>query len=179
MARYGFIRDKLDIKFLVLYLLARTEAPINFATLTDLSMCDEGVDYFLFTQVVSELVQSEHLQLDGELYSITEKGRKNGAICEDSLPYSVRQKCDRNLTLLNARLRQEAQIRTELFPRESGGCTVRLILDDNQDNLMTLDLYSPTQEQAERMAESFRASPDRIYRTLLTVLTSDELPKNN
>lgn len=174
MPRYGFIHDKLDIKFLVLYLMARTEGPINFATLTDLSMCDEGVDYFLFSQAVSELVESDHLLITDELYTITEKGRKNGAICEGSLPYSVRQRCDRNLAELNAQLRLEAQIRTEILPRETDGFTVRLILDDNQDNLMTLELYSPTSEQADRLATSFRACPDRIYRSILTSLSDDE-----
>ena len=40
MARYGFIHDKLEIKFLILYLMARVVAPIDFPTLTDLTMCD-------------------------------------------------------------------------------------------------------------------------------------------
>ncbi len=168
MTRYGFIHDKLDIKFLVLYLMARVEAPINFNTLTDMTLCDEGVDYFLFSQAVSELVESDHLLLEQDLYSITEKGRKNGSVCEESLPYSVRQKSDRNLSKLNARLRQEAQIRSEISSRENGGFTVRLIFDDHQDNLMTLDLYAPTQEQAEKMAELYRSSPDQIYRAVLS-----------
>ena len=46
MARFGFIHDKLDIKLLILYIMDRVAAPIDFATLTDLSMCDSGVDYF-------------------------------------------------------------------------------------------------------------------------------------
>lgn len=175
MARYGFIHDKLDIKFLVLYLLARTESPIDFASLTDLTMCDEGVDYFLFTQAVSEMVESEHLEIENELYSITEKGRKNGAVCEESIPYSVRRKCDQNLAQLNARLRQEAQVRTEVIPRKNGGLTVRLILDDNQDNLMTVDLYAPTEDQADKLAAAFRAAPERVYRAVLDVL-SDYTP---
>ena len=39
----GFIHDKLDIKLLVLYIMDRAAAPIDFATLTDLSLCDSGV----------------------------------------------------------------------------------------------------------------------------------------
>lgn len=174
MPRYGFIHDKLDIKFLILYLMARTEGPINFATLTDLSMCDEGVDYFLFSQAVSELVDSEHLQLTDDFYSITEKGRKNGAVCETSLPFSVRQRCDRNLSQLNAKLRLEAQVRAEIQARDTNGFTVRLILDDHQDNLMTLELYSPTKEQADRLVASFRACPDQIYRTVLSSLSENK-----
>lgn len=171
MARFGFIHDKLDIKFLVLYLMARTEGPIDFAALTDISLCDEGVDYFLFSQAVSELVQSEHLLLEQDLYTITDKGRKNGAICEESLPYSVRQKCDLNLSKLNARLRREAQVRATVSPREGGGFTVHLILADNQDKLMELDLYAPSREQADLMADAFRQAPDQFYRGLLNSLT--------
>ena len=37
MARYGFIHDKLDIKFLILYFMARVAAPIDFPTLTELT----------------------------------------------------------------------------------------------------------------------------------------------
>lgn len=177
MPQYGFIRDKLDVKVLVLYLAARVAAPIDFTVLTDLCLCDEGVDYFLFAQAVSELVESEHLLLEQDLYSITDKGRKNGSVWEESLPFSVRQKCDRNLARLNAKLRQAAQIRAEILPREGGGFTVRMILDDNQGNLMTLELYSPTQEQADRQAAVFRAEPERIYRTLLSSLLEDEARK--
>lgn len=174
MARFGFIHDILDIKLLILYIMARTEAPIDFTALTDLTMCDEGVDYFLFTQAVSELLQSEHLMLDGDLYTITEKGRKNGAICESSLPFSVRQKCDRNLSQLNAKLRQEAQIRAEIISRESGDYTVRLILDDNDGNLMTLELYSPTLEQAQSKANVYRANPEKLYRAILNCLQESD-----
>lgn len=177
MPQHGFIRDKLDVKVLALYLTARVAAPIDFATLTDLCLCDVGVDYFMFAQAVSELVESEHLLLEQDLYSITDKGRKNGSVWEESLPFSVRQKCDRNLAQLNAKLRQAAQIRTEVLPREGGGFTIRMILDDNQGNLMTLELYSPTQEQADRQSAAFRAEPERIYRALLSSLLEDENPK--
>ena len=171
MPRYGFIRDKLDVKVLVLYLTARTAAPIDFPTLTDLSMCDEGVDYFMFSEAVSDLQESGHLMVENNRYSITEKGRKICSICEEDLPPSIRQKCDRNLAVLNARLRQEAQIRTEIIPRaESKGFTVRMILDDNDGNLMTAELYSPTEDQANNLAAAFRKYPDRIYRSLVAAL---------
>ena len=171
MSRYGYIRDKLDVKVLVLYLTSRTAAPIDFPALTDLSMCDEGVDYFMFSEAVSDLVESGHLLSQDDRYSITEKGRKICSICEEDLPLSVRQKCDRNLAVLNMRLRQEAQIRTEIVPRaESGGFTVRLILDDNDGNLMTTELYSPTEEQANKLADAFRKCPERIYRSLFSAL---------
>ena len=56
MGQTGFIHDKLDIKFLVLYLMARVASPVDFATLADLTFCDDGVEYFDFAESVAELV---------------------------------------------------------------------------------------------------------------------------
>ena len=96
MTARGFIQDKLEIKFLILYLAARVIEPVPFDTLLDLTLCDDAVDYFDFSECLADLVKTEHLTLDEEsgLYAITEKGRRNSEICETSLPYSVRQKSE-------------------------------------------------------------------------------------
>ena len=117
MAKAGFIHDKLDIKFLVLYLMARVASPVDFSTLADLTFCDDGVEYFDFAAALAELVDTGHLELKDDKYSITEKGRRNGKICESSLAYSVRRKCDRNLAKVNGVLRRDAQVRAEILPR--------------------------------------------------------------
>jgi len=170
MAQPGFIHDKLDIKLLVLYIMARVTAPIDFPTLTDLSLCDAGVDYFLFAESVSELVTSGHLTLENETYSITEKGRKHGEITESSLPYSVRLKCTRALSKLNNQLRRNAQVRSDLQARKDGTFTLKLALDDNEGSLFSLDLLVATEEQGKHIAQRFQASPEQIYNDILTIL---------
>ena len=154
MAKAGFIHDKLDIKFLVLYLMARVASPVDFSTLADLTFCDDGVEYFDFAAALAELVDTGHLELKDDKYSITEKGRRNGKICESSLAYSVRRKCDRNLAKVNGVLRRDAQVRAEILPRDDGAHTLRLILDDDKGNIMTLDLLTVSEEQAGRLAEN-------------------------
>ena len=59
----GFIHDKLEIKFLILYIAARVIEPIPFDTVLDLTMCDDGVDYFDFSECLNDLVKTEHLTL--------------------------------------------------------------------------------------------------------------------
>lgn len=173
MARFGFIHDKLDIKFLVLYLMARVAAPIDHATLTELAMCDEGVDYFELAAAVGELMETEHLSQEEGRYSITDKGKKNGSICESSLPSSVRAKCDKNLAKLNGKLRQDAQVRSELINRTDGSYTLRLSLDDEHGNLLTIDMLAASENQAERLSEQFKAHPVQIYNGLLDLLFTD------
>ena len=174
MSRPGFIHDKLDIKFLLLYLMARTAAPVDFTTLAELAFCDSGVTYFDFAEALSELVATGHLTLSEDRYAITEKGQRNGSVCEDNLPVSVRQRCDRNLSRVNAVLRRDAQIRTELLPRPDGSVTLRMILDDDKGNLMTLDILTVSEPQAARLAERFRAQPEKLYLKVLQVLLEDE-----
>ena len=42
----GFIQGKLEIKFLLLFILARAEVPLELDLLGDVAMCDSGVSYF-------------------------------------------------------------------------------------------------------------------------------------
>jgi len=125
MARMGFIQDEMDLKLLVLYIMARIAAPITFLQLLELALCDAGVDYFSLTQAVEHLVETEHLSREGERYAITEKGRRNSEICESSLPYSVRRRCDDNLVRVNETLMREQQVQGEVLPNPDGTCTVR------------------------------------------------------
>ena len=174
MARVGFIHDKLDIKFLVLYIMSRVVAPIDMPTLADLTMCDEGVDYFAFAEAVHELVDTEHLVLEEDRYAITDKGRKNGAICESSLPYSIRVKCDRNVAKLNSRLRRDAQVRSERVPRGDGTFTLVMALDDEHGNLLTIEMLAATEQQCDRLSEQFKAHPEQIYNGVLDVLLTEK-----
>lgn len=174
MAKTGFIHDKLDIKMLVLYIMTRVSGPVDFVTLADLAFCDDGVEYFDFAESVSELVETDHLKKDGDTYSITERGIRNGQACEDSLAYSVRRRCDRNVAKVNGVMRRSAQIRTEILPREDEGVTLRLIFDDEKGNIMTLDMLTVSEEQASRLGEKFRARPEKLYHGILQVLMSDD-----
>ena len=86
----------------------------------------------------------------------------------------MRQRCEANLAQVNAILRRDAQIRTETFPREDGGgVTLRLILDDDKGNLMTLDMLTVSQDQASRLAERFREQPERLYQKILQLLLEE------
>lgn len=173
MARQGYIHDKLDLKMLELYLLARAAGPIDPDTLADLTMRHAGVEYFDFAEATAELVKSGHLSVENERYVITEKGKLNSAACESSLPYSVRCRCDEDLAPINAALRREAQVRGEKRNNTDGSVTARMALDDANGNLMTLELLCPDEAQADRLINGFRARPEQVFNTVLQALTGD------
>ena len=174
MAHLVFIRDKLDVKFLILYLMARVAAPIDLATLTDLALCDEGVDYFLLTQSAAELVETGHLTLEGERYAITEKGLRNSKICETSLAYSVRLRCDKNVEAWNRKLRRKNQVKSDYEQRSNGTYTVKLALEDDMGELLALRLMVPREDMAKAITTRFQETPEKLYGSLLALLLQDE-----
>ena len=148
----GFIRDKLEIKFLILYIAARVSEPLPLEGMQELTMCDDGIDY----------------------YAITPKGLKNSAICESSLPYSVRLRTDRNIEEYNKELLRQAQVQGKAIPRENGTYTVELKLSDDVDSLMQLELMVATEEMAKDLAERFRKDPEHLYARVLEALYEEQ-----
>jgi hypothetical protein len=174
MTPAGFIHDKLEIKFLILYIAARLVEPVPLEGLQELTMCDEGIDYFSFSECVSSLVQTEHLRLnENNLYCITVKGLRNSQICESSLPYSVRIKVGKTIAGYNQMLLRKSQVRSSVAKRDNGTYTVLLSLSDDVDNVMKLELMSGSEEMARDLCARFQKAPEEVYSSLLSALYQD------
>lgn len=171
----GFIKNPLEIMELILYILARVDGPVTMGELTDLALCDEGVDYFQFVDALARLEDTGHVRKDTEdKILITAKGRSNGATTEEELPYSVRVRCDRNVAVMNKKLQRARQIRTEITPRSDGsGYTAKLILDDEHGNVMTLEMLAPDATQAEILCNNYKAKPEGLYNAILMRLLGE------
>ena len=170
----GFIRDKLEIKFLILYIAARLSEPADGAAMQDLTMCDDGIDYFDYAECLNDLVKTEHLCLteDGR-YLITEKGKRHSAICESSLPYSVRQRSDRNIAAYNKAALRRAQVQSHVTERENGTFTVTLALRDDVDSLLELELMVADKESGQALAERFQREPEKVYGQIIGLLCGE------
>ncbi len=167
----GFIRDKLEIKFLILYVAAGVAEPMPLSDIQAMTMIDDGIDYFDFSQCLNELVETEHLRRDQEeRYVITPKGLKNSEICQSSLPYSVRMKADKLIAAYRQELLRRAQVQAQVTRRENGTYTVELRLSDDVDDLMQLRLMVATEEMARDLAGRFERDPEQIYSQLVAAL---------
>lgn len=130
---------------------------------------------FDFSECLSNLVESQHLTLsDDGLYAITEKGLHNGAICESSLPYSVRLRADKNITIFNQKLKRRAQIQSDIAPRRNGTYTVTLAFNDDESQpILKMELMVPKEVMAKDLAERFQKNPEQLYTGVLNTLFSE------
>ncbi len=171
--RYGFIHEKLEIKILILFLLRRLPRPVDMDTLTDLTMCDEGISFFDFADCVAELRESGHIEETPEGWCITKKGRENGEITEDSLPYSVRIRADRGAASVAREQQRDELVTTARELRARGGCTVRLNLSDGEGDVFSLELLCGSEEEAELMQKNFRRNAEALYSRITELLLAD------
>ena len=160
MPPVGFIQSELDLKLLILYIMARTAGPITFLQLLDLALCDAGVDYFSLSQAVDHMVETGQLSKEGERYTITEKGR--------------RMHCDENLARVNDALRRDAQIQTHTQDNGDGTCTLHLEFNDATSPLLRLSLLVPNQERAAAMSRRFREDPAACYHQIIQILSKEQ-----
>ena len=175
MQRLGFIHDMMDVKILVLFVTARSNYPMTTQEIYELCYQDDCVSYFDVCTAVPEMVASGHLrEVDGERYEISEKGRQDGALTEDSLAYTVRQRAENAVARYNRQIRRSSYVKTQVIPREGEEYSVVMALDDETGNLMTLELMAPNQRQAVRLAKLFERKAEEIYNLTMTELLDDE-----
>ena len=171
----GFIHGELEQKILILYILSRLAEPVPFDMLLDMSLCDDGIHYFDFTERLSELVDTGHVACPEEkFYRITDKGRRTAGICETELPYTVRMRCNRNADKCNRALRRQEQVRSSAEARLNGTFTARMILDDDIGNLMDLQVMAPDKTFADKLIRHFQRNPERLYHRLMNLLLEEE-----
>ena len=175
MQRLGFIHDMLDVKVLILFVMARVSYPVNMQQIYELSYQDDCLSYFDVCTAIPEMVKSGHLrELDGDCYEITEKGRADGALTADSIAFTVKQRVENAVARFNRQIRRSSFVKTQVFPRENGDFSVMLSLDDDFGNLMTLELVAPDQRQAVRLSKLFENKAEIIYNQTMTTLLEDE-----
>lgn len=175
MQRLGFIHDMLDVKVLILFVMARVTYPVNIQEIYELCYQDDCLSYFDVCTAVPEMVRSGHLKvLDEERYEITEKGKADGSLTEDSIAFTVKQRADNAVSRFNRQIRRSSFVRTQILPRESGDFSVIMFLDDEFGNLMTLELLAPNQRQAVRLGKLFEKKAEAVYNLTMAELLDDE-----
>ena len=175
MRRLGFIHDMLDVKVLILFVMARVSYPVNMQEIYELCYQDECLSYFDVCTAVPEMVKSGHLkELENDCYGITDKGKADGSLTEDSIAFTVKQRAENAVDRFNRQIRRSSFVRTQIIPRESGDYSVIMSLDDEVGNLMTLELVAPDQRQAVRLSKLFENKAENVYNLTMAELLDEE-----
>ena len=175
MRRLGYIHDMLDVKILILFVTDRVQYALTCQEIYELCYQDDCLSYFDVCTAIPEMVNSGHLkELEDQKYVITEKGRADGSLTEDSIAFTVKQRAENAVAKYNRQIRRSSFVKTQVIPRESGDYSVIMALDDEMGNLMTLELVAPDQRQAVRLGKLFEKKAEMVYNLTMAELLDDE-----
>ena len=165
----------LDVKVLILFVTARSGYPMTCQEIYELCYQDDCLSYFDVCTAIPQMVKSGHLKaLEEEKYEITEKGKADGALTEDSIAFTVKQRAENAVNRFNRQMRRSSFVKTQVIPRENGDFSVIMALDDEMGNLMTLELVAPDQRQAVRLSRLFEKKAESVYNLTMAELLDDE-----
>ena len=171
---YGFIRQKIDIKVLILYILEKLPAPVSQNMLTELTLIDNATNYFDYIECLTELEQKDLIiTTEEDKYSITPKGIRTAAEMESSLPYTIRLKAYSGAARADKILAREAMIKASHKEKPEGGVTVSLSLSDGLGEVMHLDILAGNEQQAKEMEKRFRKNAESLYLRIAGILTGE------
>ena len=168
--RYGVLREKLDIKILLLFILRRLPGVCSAETLAELVMRDAGVGYFEYAECLGELEDAGHVKRQLGGFQITEKGDRNCAIVESSLPYTIRTRLSRLMEPIAEDMRRQALITAE-HEQDEDGCRVHLAVSDGVGQILELRLLCAGDKQAELIEKNFRDNAEDYYNRIMELLS--------
>lgn len=171
----GGLRTQNEVRILLCYLLNSIDAPISAADLQKVIAQHQLANYFEVMDALSLLQKNGHLQTDANGdYLICDSGREIARQLDVDLPLSVRDNALQAAMRLMSRARNAREHLVELLPTDRG-YLVTCHVSDGKNDMMTLSLTVPDAMQAKLVENTFYDDPERVYATLLTVLTGTDM----
>lgn len=174
MKRYGLIRERKEIEYLILYVMTFLQEAVSYEDLADMSICDGGFGYFEFSDAAADLISLGHIHVEetenGKRYELSETGKLAAAAFERTIPSPVRLEAARSAARVLARIRRSAVISATHGVREDGTMAVRLSLTDDKTPVFAFELMVPNEAQAVLFEKNFRAHAEEMYDGMLCVL---------
>ena len=167
---FGFIHEKIEIKILILFIMRRLPEPVGIDVLTELAICDDGISYFDLTECIAQLVETGHIQLEDGMYSLTDKGRRNGEITENSLPLSVRISANKAASKKRAQMLRNGMISAFHSAEADGGYKVSLKMSDGIGEVISVELLASSEKYAFAMESGFRKNAEQVYNKIVEML---------
>lgn len=171
------LRDKVDVKVFILYLLKNVGEPLEYNTINDIVLQDEFVNYFDFAFAFSELLDAKQVEEAGtsganKLYAITESGAETLESYESTLLTVIKERALRSALRLLAFNRTGAQIKSAIT-EQGEGFNLNCRIFDNEKTLYSVDVYLTDRKYAEKMQLNYEERAEIIYRGTLALLSGD------
>ncbi|MBQ5885731.1 MAG: DUF4364 family protein, partial [Clostridia bacterium] len=163
------------VRQMVCYLLSTLKEPIPKDKILQVLINEEIANYFEVVQAIGDLADNGSIirvEGEGELYTVSEKGKEAIDELYKNLPFTVREKAIKAGLKMLATRRSKAQNKVEMEQTDIG-VNVTCSIIDGDHPILTVSLLVPDMEQAKLVKETFHENTLKIYSGSIALLTGD------
>lgn len=174
---YGGLRNMLEIKILICYMLSMVKEPMTRKQLAACLQETGLVNYFDLNAAIDELLATggsiyEADYLGEQALYVTETGKYNARTLETTLTRTIRDRAVAAAMKLLSRARAERETVADIV-RTDSGYNVTFGIDGLDEQLLRVSVYAPDILQAEKLKEGFLDDPSRLYECIVDCLLSE------
>ncbi len=173
----GGLRNMLEIKILVCYILASVKTPMKRNQISDALQKTGLVNFFDANSAIDELLEGGILsetEYVGEPHLVvSEKGEKSALELEDTLLPGVRERAVKTALNIVSRARSERENKVNIQKNENG-YDVTFKIESRSDTLLSLTLNVTDILQAEQLKDGFLDDPGALYSDVIERLTGEK-----
>jgi hypothetical protein len=165
-------------KLIIMYLLDKVDFPLTNAQVSNFILEKDYTNYFTIQQSISELIEAEFVTIEAighsSHYRITTSGRETLSFFSNMISPAIQEDILDFLKTNKYSLRDEVSTLSEYFKVKKGEYMVRLRVLEKEESIIDLSIAIPTEEDAEKICNNWRAQSQKIYAYVLENLLKEE-----
>ncbi len=169
--------DTYEVKILLAYFMWQLGRPITRNQLTEIATADGGVNYFLYSDAVEQMLSSNMIitqNIDGEeYYTLSESAKRGANDFKRFVPKSFRDRILSRGLKFFAKLKNDKSVNVEIVKMEKG-YSVNCLCTESGISLMDLKLFAPDEEQAKMLADKISLNPADFYSKIIDFAIENE-----
>lgn len=166
----GGLRNMLDIKILISYILASVKTPMKRNQICDALQKTGLVNFFDANSAIDELLGNQtinEIEYVGEKHlAISEQGQKSAEELENTLLPGMRDYAVKTALNIIARARSERENKVEIKKVENG-YDVTFEIESLGERMLSLTLNVSDVLQAEQLKDGFLDDPGALYSDII------------
>ncbi len=169
----GSLSNLYEIKVLICNVLKTTKQPLTQDQLNKIFQLNKTINYFNFCVAINELINSKHISKnDDGVLNLTKIGDQTAEELIKIVPKTTLKKTLNTLQILIQQEREDKNRKIKI-KKQNDGFIVKLVLEETGSNLIDLELFCPTHEEALKFKSELKLKTTEIYKTILAIINDD------
>lgn len=164
-------------KLMTLYMLNKVNFPLTNTQISNFFLNKEYANYFVFQQVVSELLESEFISSETvrntSYYRITNMGIETIELFNDKIPVEIIDDMDIFLIDNKYEMRNEVGTTSDYYKSTNQDYIVNCNIKEGNSSLIEVNLSVPSEDVAEIMCNNWKEASQEIYSIVMKRLMKD------